>query len=501
MKFFNPIVQSAKAAVIAAAILASPNLASAAPPAQLTVALTGDFPGLDPSKDTSPLGFNYRLNVFDALTELQRDGEMNPRLAESWSSSDDLTQWTFKLRKGVKFHDGSPFTADDVVFTITRVLNDSKTPLRTFVKLVKTVEKVDDHTVKFTLIQPYSIFYRQISYVNIMSKAYWEKVGDEGYAKKPVGTGPYKFVEWVKDDRMVLEANEGYWRGAPAIKKAILRPIPSEPSRVSALLSGEIDLVPSLPPSLLPQVKAAPNLNAGIAPSFRTIFIAFTNKPPFDKPKIREAIDVAIDRKSITEKLLRGLGEPAGSMVPPMDIGFDPSLKPVAYDPERAKALVKEAGYKGEVISIQYPSNNIVMANEVVQAIAGYMTAAGLKVEIRPLEFTAFFPLWLQSRIDSMYFFAFGSSQYHGETVLTTMYEKGANAQWDVDMEIDRLLKAQRAEKDPAKQKQMLSQAFRLSNEDRYHLPIYHEMQAFGVKKTIDYKPWPDGFVRLYDFK
>ena len=151
--------------------------------------------------------------------------------------------------------------------------------------------------------------------------------------------------------------------------------------------------MPALPPSLLPQVKASPSLKADVAPGFRVIFVAFNvNKPPLDNPLIREAIDKAIDRKSISDKLLRGLGKPTGIMVPPMNIGYDASFKPVEYDPERAKALVKEAGYKGEMISIQYPNNNLVMANEVVQAVAGYMTAAGLKVEIKPMEFTAFLP-------------------------------------------------------------------------------------------------------------
>ena len=501
MAYLRLFLKTMSAAVIASGVLAASSVAFAAP-ASITVALPGDFPGLDPSKDTSPLGFNYRLNVFDALTELQRDGQMNPRLAESWTYSNDLLEWTFKLRKGVKFHDGSDFTADDVTFTVNRVLNDKKTPLRTFLKLVKSIEKVDDYTVKFTLVQPYAIFHRQISAVNMMSKAYFDKAGDDGYAKKPVGTGPYKFVEWIKDDRMVLEANENYWRGAPAIKKATFRPIPSEASRSSALLSGEVDLVPALPPSLLDQMKASPNLKAGVAPNFRVIFVAFNvSKPPFDNPLIREAVDVAIDRASITDKLLRGLGKPTGIMVPPMNIGYDPSFKPVAYNPEGAKALVKEAGYKGEVITIQYPNNNIVMANEVVQAIAGYMTAAGLKVEVRPMEFTAFFPLWLQSKIDSMYFFAFGSSLYHAESVLTSMYEQDSNAHFKTDMEIDRLLKAQRAETDLVKQKQLIAEAFRRSNENRYHLPLYDEMQAFAGKATIDYSPWPDGFVRLYDFK
>lgn len=481
--------------------LATATVASAAPPASLTIALPGDFPRLDPSKDTSPLGFNFRLNTFDALSELQRDGQVTPRLATKWTYSPDLTEWTATLRPNVQFHDGSAFTADDVVWTIQRILADQTTPVRTFLKLVKTVEKVDDLTVKFTLVQPYAIFDRQMTYINMMSKTYFDKVGDAGYGAQPVGTGPYKMIEWIKDDRMVLKANPTYWRGEPAIKTATFRPIPSEASRASALMSGEVDLVPALPPSLLNQVGAAPNIKVGTAPGFRVIFVAFNvNVAPLDNPMIREAIDKAIDRDSLTKNLLRGLGKPTGIMVPPMNIGYDASIKPTQYDPEAARKLVKDSGYDGKPIPLQYPNNNLVMGNEVAQAIAGYMSAVGLKVQIKPLEFTAFFPLWLQSKLDGMYLFAFGATGYHAESVLTTMYERGSHA-YRTNDEIDRLLKQQRTVTDLVLQKKLLGDAFRLSNIDRYHVPLYDEVQAYGVRSSVDYVPWPDGFVRLYDFK
>jgi peptide/nickel transport system substrate-binding protein len=486
------------AAGMLALSLVAPVLAA---PTSLTIGLPGDFPRLDPSKDTSPLGFNYRLNVFDALTQLQRDGQMAPRLAAKWSYSPDLLEWTFTLRDDAVFHDGSKFTAADVVWTIERILADDTTPVRTFLKLVKTVQRVDDRTVKFTLVQPYAIFDRQISYINMMSKTYFDKVGDAGYATKPVGTGPYRFVEWVKDDRMVLKANPTYWGGEPAIKTATFRPIPAEASRVSALMSGEIDLVPALPPSLMPQLSRMPDIKVGTAPGFRVIFMAFNvNVAPVDNPMIREAIDRAIDRESLTKNLLRGLGKPTGIMVPPMNIGYDSSFTPTPYDPEAARKLVHDSGYNGKPIIIQYPNNNLTMANEVVQAIAGYMTAVGLKVEIRPLEFTAFFPLWLQSKLDSMYVFAFGASGYHAESVLTTMYEKGSHA-YKVNDRIDALLKQQRTVVNLPEQKKLLAEAFRLSNADRYNVPLYDEMQAYGMRANVNYVPWPDGFVRLYDFK
>ena len=166
-------------AVLALSLLSSAPAAFAAPES-MTVALTGDFPSLDPSKDSTPLGANYRLNVFNALTAVERDGSITPRLAESWTSSPDLIEWTFTLRRGVKFHDGSDFTAADVKFTFDRILADAATPVRTFARLVKSVEVVNDTTAKFTLVQPYAIFDRQVSFIYIMSKTYFDKVGDQG---------------------------------------------------------------------------------------------------------------------------------------------------------------------------------------------------------------------------------------------------------------------------------------------------------------------------------
>lgn len=501
MTTFGTASRLLASAALALSLAAAGGAAHSAPPASIAVGLPGDFPRLDPSKDTSPLGFNYRLNVFDALTQLQRDGQVAPRLATKWTYSDDLTEWTFTLREGVTFHDGGKLTAADVVWTIERIQADDTTPVRTFLRLVKSVERVDDLTVKFKLVQPYAIFNRQISYINIMSKAYFDKVGDAGYATRPVGSGPYQLVEWVKDDRMVLKAYPAYWGGEPAIKTATLRPIPAEASRASALMSGEIDLVPALPPSLLRQLGGSPSLKTGTAPGFRVVFVAFNvNAAPLDNPMVREAIDRAIDRESLTRNLLRGLGKPTGIMVPPMNVGYDPSFTPTPYDPEAARKLVRESGYAGKPIVLQYPNNNLVMANEVAQAVAGYMTAVGLKVEIRPMEFTAFFPLWLQSKLEAMYLFAFGSSGYHAESVLTSMYEKGSHA-YKVDDRIDALLKQQRTVVDLAAQRTMLSEAFRLSNQNRYHVPLYDELQAYGMRATIDYVPWPDGFIRLYDFK
>lgn len=491
---------SAIGALMTAAASLLPAQAFAAPE-ELTIALAGDVPSLDPSKDTSPIGLNYRLNVFDALTQLDRDGNVLPQLAESWTYSDDLTEWSFKLREGVLFHDGTPMTADDVVFSAEHALSDTTSPVRAFLKLVQGVDKIDDQNVKFTLTQPYSMFDRQAKYLYVMSQAYYESAGDQGYATAPIGTGAYRLVEWVKDDRMVLEAFPDYWDGEAEVKRGIFRPIPSDAARANALLSGEVDLVPSLPPSLIDMLRGNSDLRVEVAPGYRVAYLELNpDMPPFDNPMIREAVDVAIDRVAIADRLLRGTGEATGIIIPPSNGGYDASFAPTPFDADRARTLVEEAGYDGTPIVIDYPNNNYPMANEVAQALAGYLTNVGFSVQLNPMEFTAFFPAWVQNDLSNMSYFAFGSSQFHAETILATLFEAGGHNRHN-NPQIDALVKAQRQEIDSEKKQELISQAFGLAREDRQFLPLYDMLQVYGVMNSIEYSPYPDEIVRLATFE
>ncbi|WP_323014086.1 ABC transporter substrate-binding protein [Devosia sp.] len=503
MSYFRKVQGVAAAALIGATSLFALTSATLAAPEELTIALSGDIPTLDPSKDTSPIGLKFRLNVFNALTELGREGEVIPQLAESWSTSEDQTEWTFKLRPNVKFHDGSVMTAADVVFSAEHVLADTTSPVRTFMRLVQKVEALDDLTVRFTLSQPHASFARQSKYLYIMSRAYYEAAGDTGFATKPVGSGPYRLTEWVKDDRMVLEAFPDYWGGEPAIKKGTFHPIPSDAARANALLSGEIDLSPSLPPSLMDMLRGSPELRVETAPGYRVTFLELDpTRTPFDNAKIREAVDIGIDRVAIADRLLRGTGKATGVIVPPSNIGYDATIPTPQFDPERAKQLIAESGYDGTPFMIDYPNNNYPMANEVAQAIASYLTEAGLKVQLNPMEFTAFFPNWVQNKLSPMYFFAYGSSQFTAESVLTTLYETGGSpAGHHTDPAIDTIMAAHRAERDPAKKQDLIHEALRVGNAGRQIVPLYEMLQVYGVKADIDYTPYPDEIVRLYTFE
>jgi peptide/nickel transport system substrate-binding protein len=486
----------------AACVTVSMSLAGTplfAAPEQLMIAVDGDVSSLDPSKDSAPLSLGYRLNVFDSLTELDREGAVHPRLAKDWSYSDDLRVWTFNLRDDVKFHDGTELTAEDVVFTAQRILADEKSPVRQFMRLIEKAEAVDKHTVRFTLVQPYGIFDRQMKYLYVMSKKFTEEQGDQGYATRPIGSGPYRFVEWVKDDRLVLEVFPEYWGGEQEVKRATFKPMPAAAGRANALLTGEIDIVPSIPASLLPMLQSAPDVTVGIDTGFRVAFLALDpTRAPFDKPELREAADIAINREAIAQELMRGSGRATGLLIPPSNEGYDASFKPAPYEPERAKELVKQAGYDGTVITIDHPNNNVTMANEVAQAVAGYLTEAGFNVRLNSLEFTAFFPLWVQRKTNNAFLYEYGSSQFHAETVLATMFEKGSRAFRTLD-EVDALVKAQRAEPERAKQQEMISKVFEINRQDRMYLPLHDAMQTFGYRSSLEYKPYPDSVVRLYD--
>ena len=499
MTYLRHVRTALGTALLAATILS--GAAAQATPEKLTVALSGDFPSLDPSKDTSPIGLNYRLNVFEALTQIGKKGEVIPQVAESWTHSDDLKTWTFKLRPGVKFHNGYDLTASDVKWTVERILADDKTPVRNFLKLVDKVEAPDDLTVVFHIKAAYAIFDRQTKYTYVMSKKYWEEVGDAGYATKPVGTGPYKMVEWIKDDRMVLEAFDGWWGGDLPVKQATFRPIPSDAGRANALLSGEVDIVPDLPPSLVPMLQGKDDLVVAAESGFRVAYLGMNpTVAPFNNAKLREAVDYAIDREAIATKLMRGTGKATGIIIPPNNEGYTADFPPVKYDPAKAKALVKESGYDGTPVVMDYPNNNFALANEQAQAIAGYLKEAGINVQLNSLEFTAYFPKWVQNKLDKMTFFAFGSSQFHAETIQGTMYEAGTH-NWSADPELDKLVKAQREEADKAKQQALITEVFRKGNQMREFLPLWDINLVYGAKKTAEYSPFPDGIIRLESFK
>lgn len=485
------------AALIAAAPIAPPAHAQTG---TVTIAIPSDTPSLDPTIDTSPIGQNVRLNVYDQLTEIAPDSSVRPRLAKSWQASPDALTWTFTLRDNAKFHDGKPVTAEDVIWTYNKILGDEKSSVRAYLSKIKSMEKISDHELRITLVEPFAPFDRQVSLVSVVSKEAYERLGAVQFNQTPIGSGPFRLVRWVKDDRIEMEAFADYWDGPAKIKTAIFRPIPAEASRVSALLSGEVDIVPMLPPPQAERLGNRSGSRVQRVESHKVVYMGYdVNNGILGNLDFRKAVDTAIDREAITAKLLRGLGKPNGQIVAPASFGYDPSIPVMKYDPELAKTLLQKANYKNEKIVIQYPTNNFNSGDDVAQAIAGYMRAVGINVELQPMEYTAFFPLWSGRKLNNVHLFSYGPTSLDADLPLTSLYETGRTRGYWTSPKVDELIRAQRAEPDLAKRRALISEIWKISQENVPYSMLYTETHVWGLRDRVAITPRPDGLIRLRD--
>ena len=488
------ILPSIATAVAALSLFAAPAMMTpaAAQSGQLVVAPSSDVLTLDPSLDTSPISLNVFKNIYDQLTDIAADGSVAPLLATSWETTDNATVWTFTIQTNAKFHDGSPVTLDDVIWSYQKIMADPKSPVRSYLSKVKTIEKVGDDKVRFTLSAPFAPFDRQVSLISILPRKIYEERGSS-FAQNPVGSGPFKVVRWIKDDRVELEAFPGYYGGAPKIKTVIFRPVPSESARAAALSSGEVDIVPLLPPALVERMSSRKGVRVEKVASNRVIYLGFdVNNPVLSNVKLRQAIDTSIDRNAITTRLLRGLGHPIGQIVAPVTFGYDPAITPTAYNPDAARKLLKESGYNGEPILFQYPNNRYAFGEEVAQAVVGYMKAVGINVEMQGMEYSAFFPLWTSKKLNGMHMFAFGPSIMDADLPLGSLYETGpARAYWS-NPKVNELIGQQRAESNPEKRKALIGQIWQISKESVPYVMLYNEVQAYGIKDNVKWSARPD---------
>jgi peptide/nickel transport system substrate-binding protein len=306
----------------------------------------------DPHTIYGSSGTTLKSMVFDSLVTKDERGTFQPALAESWQISPDWKWVDFNLRKGVKFHNGDPFSADDVVFSFERAIRDD---LRfvwrsEFKRTIKKVEKLSDYKVRLHLLQPYpAIFDRCFEYFGIVPKKYVEKVGDEGFANKPVGAGPFKLIKFERDVFVEVEAVTDHYRKTPFVKHIKYMFVPESSTRLAMLKTGEADMIMLRPPQIS-IVKRDKKLKIQWSKHTfcQTLCFFDLSQPedsPFKDPKVRLATSLAIDRKGIAKALANGAEEPWGSFLAPYHPGFDPEAGSLAYDPAKAKKLLAEAGY------------------------------------------------------------------------------------------------------------------------------------------------------------
>ncbi len=366
--------------------------------ADLVVGLGSEPSSIDPHYHNLTPNNAMSANIFNRLIEQDEKQALLPGLATEWKALDELT-WEFKLRKGVKFHDGSPFTADDVIFTWMRApdVPNSPSSFATFTK-GKTMTKVDDYTIQIKTDKPYPLMPQDVSNVAIISKKAAEgaTTADFNSGKATVGTGPFKFVKWVPGDVIELVKNDSYWGKAPEWDKVTVKPIKSGPGRVAALLAGDVDFIENVPPTDIERLNGNSKLQLSQGISNRVIYLHMDQfredsphvtakdgskiKNPLMDARVRKALSMAISRDLIVERVMEGVAVPAGQLLPDGFFGVSANMPPEKYDPAGAKKLLAEAGYPdGFKITLHGPNDRYINDAKIAEAVSQMLSAVGIQ--------------------------------------------------------------------------------------------------------------------------
>ena len=491
----------------------------------LRVANQGDAQSMDPHSLNESLQLGFMSNVYEPLIGRDKKLGLVPALATKWTQPSP-TVWRFELRKGVTFHDGSPFTADDVVFSFKRAAGEGS-DMKSYVSSFKEVRRIDDFTVEIETITPFPILSDVISLVFMMNKKWCEenkaqlpvdrRKGIENTASfKANGTGPFRLKERQPTTRSVLVRNGNYWDKIESnVDEVVFTPIGNDATRVAALLSGEIDVMEPVPLQDVERIKSNPNLKVMQGPELRTIFLGMDQKRdellysnvkgknPFKDKRVRQAFYQAIDIETIKSRVMRGASAPAALMIGPGIKGFVPEMnKRLPYDPEAAKKLMAEAGYpNGFEVGMNCPNDRYVNDGEICQAVAANLARIGVKVNLQTETKVTYFPKIL-SRNTSFYLLGWTAGTYDAHNPLTALMatptDKG-QGQFNLgaysNAKLDELTLKIQSETDQGKRNAMIKEAFEVHANDIGHLPLHQQALAWAMKKNIELTQLPDNFM------
>jgi len=470
----------------------------------MTIATPSDALTLDPIMLSETPTISVQMNIFEGLVHLDENLDVQPGLASSWEVENDTT-WVFHLRKGVKFHNGDSFDAEDVKFSIERAQNHPKSQFKSPVGQVDSVEIRDDYTVAIKTTFPYPILPRKIGRILICSKDYVDANSDQYLQNNAVGTGPYQVSSWEKDEEMVLTFYEDYWGEKPEVDKAILKPISNPATRVSSFLSGEVDILLDLPVQDVERVEEAEGVKVVTRPGMRLIFLGFdTQEGPFSKLKVRKAVYHAVNEDAIVEHVMNGHAYKAGQFYPDTIFGYNPDIKRVSYDPEKAKQLLAEAGYP-DGFTIQFDSSNDRYMNDgqIAQAVAIQLARVGINVELNVQTKSAHFDKIL-SRNTDFYLLGWTNSNGDGIQFLDGLLHSPEDSYGRFNLgnysneEVDKLIEKAARTLDDDKRSEIMQEAVRIGINEVAYLPLHYQQQLYGMKKNIKWAPRPDKYVKIY---
>ncbi len=463
-----------------------------------------DVTSLDPHQGKETPAVEVTCQIFDTLLVVDPEtNELVPQIAESWDQTDELT-YVFKIREGIKFHDGSELTPADVKFSLERAINSAAVSY--IVDFIDTVTDNGDGTVTIKTKNPYAPALRNLAipFAAIVPQAVVE-ADEEHFILNPVGSGPYKFVEWKQGDHVTMEAFDDYYAGKAETQNLIMRVIPETSQRSIALETGEIDLAYDLAVNDVPKVEENPDLTAYVVPSLTCWYISMNmNKAPFDNPKVREAINMAIDRQLIIDTLNNGVGEPADAIIAPGVFGYY-STGVTEYNPEKAKELMAEAGYADGFTTSLWVNDNQSRI-EMCQAVQEMLRQINIECSVEVLEFGSYISRTSAGEHDMGYFGWTTSSADADYTYYSLEHssQQGApgNRSFINDPEVDKLIEDARFTSDEATRKELYKELAIKLDEIHNNAPVFYSTINVGAKKGVEgFVMDPNGYHNLHTVK
>lgn len=494
--------------------------ATAANAETLRWARVGDALTLDPHSQNEGPTSTLLHHIYETLVERAVDGSLKPRLATEWSiSEEDPTVWVFKLREGVKFHDGADFTAEDVVASVTRVTSETS-DFKGLHAVVTGAEAVDDYTVHIKTNGPSPLYVQNLTNFFIIDKGWIEannaqnpqdyKAGEETYtARNTNGTGPYILESRDPEVRTVLKVNPDHWADAPAVTEIIYTPIKEAATRVAALLSGEVDFVQDVPVQDIERLQQTDNVTVTTGPENRTIFFAYDmgsdslisldGDNPFKKPEVRQAMHMALDRDAIKSVVMRGQSVPGAQNAPPFVNGWNAELDAYsAPDYDGAKALLTEAGYPdGFTVDLHCPNDRYLNDEAICQAFVGMLARIGITANLVSQSRTLHFPA-IQNREVDFYLLGWGVPPFDSQYIFDFLVHSTEDARggWNgsryVNADVDAKIKSLATETDLEKRDATIAEIWKQVMDDRVFLMVHNQLLAYATKKGVKIAVHPE---------
>ncbi len=527
INFFQPTLRRLQQCAATLAVCLLPWGTGFTYAADLRIGLSADVTTIDPHFLPSQPNLLVGFHVFDSLVHVDEKARLIPGLATAWRAI-DATTWEFRLRPGVKFHDGSDLTAEDVIFSLERPLNIKGSPggFAAYVGAITTKEIVDKLTLRIKTKVPHGALPEDLNSIMIVSKKLASAAGPEDFdaGRATVGTGPYKFVRFARGDRVEYVRNDAYWGGRPAWDKLTLRILPTDPVRTAALLSGELDVIEHVPTADREKLLKNNKLRLEHTISWRTIFLHLDQyrqqpplltdnvgkplaKNPFLDVRVRRAMSMAINRTAIVERVMEKLAVPAANVVSPSVFGHNPQLKIEAYNPEGAKKLLTEAGYpNGFNVTLSGPNNRYINDEQVLQAVAQMLTRVGIQTKVEALPLSAFLG---KVRKEETAFALLGWGSFAGDLALRSLLatpnpERGWGA-WNwgrsSNAKLDQLLGQSLGTVDAKAREAIAREAAAVALAELPLIPLHHQIVSWAMRSDIAYTPRTDEFTFAHLFR